>query len=327
MIKRYNGFMILVMNKKHGVGCTTLTYNLGRLFELPIFVKEDSFMLDNEHKDFFENVSKITPTKKGGVFDIGADYKKAYVKKLLLEQAKVIVIPLEFGYESIISTIETIKYIKSIIDGKDGEYSEQIQREYHTPIVLVLNRLDKQDSAKDFNYKRDLQGKFEDAHIDLNRGQITVTYLRNSYALYSNLEIGHYFTNRFLKEISIKDRKFNSEYIKNFEYRKLLYFAFEELCKTDYKNEKIYIQDKDMVEFRNKFKDRYHRYMRGNNKSHNEIENYCSRNADNTELYQESKLIKDMAFICHTIYEHITEKDDYRNTNNYNDIRRYLYLS
>lgn len=313
--------MILVMNKKNGVGCTTLTYNLGRLFGLPIYVKEDSFMFDSEHKDYFEDIGKITTSKREGIFDIGADYKKAYVKRFIKDNAKVAVVPLDFGYESIIDTIETVKYIQGV--------NEEL------PIILILNRLDKQDSDKDFNYKEYLKLKFEDAGIYFYEDNLVLTYLRNSYGLYSDFDIGNYFMDKFFSDKYAlerdENRKYYSQKIEYFEYKQFLYFVNEVLAKVDYRNEGIYIQDKDMVEFRNNFKDKYpdyeyyydyllkNNYHRDNKNSkdcnyipysYSDITRYCDKYRDKTSIYQEQKLIKDMAFISHVIFECFASEDD-----------------
>nr|WP_321267751.1 hypothetical protein [uncultured Sulfurimonas sp.] len=310
--------MILVMNKKHGVGCTTLTYNLGRLLEIPIFVKEDSFMFDEEHRIFFEDVGKITTSKREGIFDIGAEYNKAFVKRFIESDAKVAVVPLDFGYETIVDTIETIKYIQNINSD--------------LPVVLILNRLDKQDSDKDFNYKEYLKLKFEDAGIDFRRSNLVLTYLRNSYGLYNDFDIGNYFMDNFFSDKHLlekdRDREDLSKRIEFFEYKQFLVFTNEALAKTDYTNEDIYIQDKDMVEFRNNFKEKYPDYeekydyflRRDNQKythSYSDITKYCNKYRDKTPLYQENKLIKDMAFISHVVFECFASED--------NIIRRRMY--
>lgn len=311
MIKRYNGFMILVMNKKHGVGCTTLTYNLGRLFELSIFVKEDSFMFDNEHNIYFEEVGKITTSKREGIFDIGAEYNKAFVKRFIESNAKVVVIPMDFGYETIIDTITTIKYVQ--------ELNEEL------PIVVILNRLDKQDSDKDFNYKEYLKLKFEDAGINFASRNFVLTYLRNSYGLYHDMDVGSYFMDNFYSnKYALEQEKVKkdlSKRIEYFEYKQFLYFTNEALAKIDYKNEDIYIQDKDMVEFRNNFKEKYPDYAKDydyflrqhkkqNNHSYSSIKDYCDKYRDKTNIYQEQKLIKDMAFVSHVIFEYFASEDD-----------------
>jgi len=315
MIKRYNGFMILVMNKKHGVGCTTLTYNLGRLFELPIFVKEDSFMFDNEHKVYFEDVGKITTSKREGIFDIGAEYNKAFVKRFIENDAKVVVIPLDFGYETIVDTITTIQYVQ--------ELNEEL------PIILILNRLDKQDSDKDFNYKEYLKLKFEDAGIDFRSRNLVLTYLRNSYGLYSNFDVGSYFMDNFFKTEPFREKEEHQKYIENFEYKKFLHFVNIELSRVDYRNEKIYIQDKDMVTFRNNFKEKYPDYERNYNYflhqnkgkdsyyKYDTLQKYLKNYQLKLSVSHESKLVKDMAFICHNIFECITDEK--------NIIRRTMY--
>jgi len=301
--------MILVMNKKHGVGCTTLTYNLGRLFELPIYVDKDNFMIDSYHKELFPTVGKITASKKSGIFDIGADYKKAYVKKFI-NQSKVIVIPLEFGYESIIYTIDTIKYIREI------DYTRPNPQEINpeTPIVLVLNRLDKSDSDRDFQYKEYLKSKFEDEAELFFDNKLILTYLRNSYSIYSNLDNGKYFLDNFINE----HKDFYKKNIENFEYDTFHYLVNKALSKTDYKNEDIYLQDKDMVEFRNIFNDSYpnyrynydEHYLNKGRLSYEKFEDHCKSIVNHKKVSYDDKLIKDMAFITHTIFEFIADEEN-----------------
>jgi len=277
--------MILVMNKKHGVGCTLLTYNIGRLFNLPIYVDKSSFMLDNEHKYHFSQVKKITATPKHGIFDIGANFETRYAKKLI-EKAKLIIIPFEYGYESMVATIQTLKYLEFVSNRK-------------IPTMLILNRLDKQDFERDFNYTRSMIGTFVENGIQISHildrydqyqervvlgrpregrnlsqeerdardrenallyaegsGHIYLAYLRNSYSLQSNLQEGEYFL----------DKMYNHNYIENelhgfssfrtnndFEYRYFVFLANRIFEEVDYRNEEVYIQDKDMVLFRNMY--------------------------------------------------------------------------
>ena len=168
--------MILVMNKKNGVGCTILTYNLGRLFNIPIYVKPNSFMLDDEHQDYFQTVKKIAHNNTLGILDIGTDVEKKYVQKFLKDGiVNIIVIPMDFGYETILKTRETAEYIREINDTID--------------IVFILNRLDKNDRERDFNYRNFLLEQFPDLTSTHN---YHLTYLRNSYSLFSNMDIGEY---------------------------------------------------------------------------------------------------------------------------------------
>jgi cytidylate kinase len=45
--------MIIVMNRKSGVGSTTIAYNLSRLLDLPLHVQDSSFLhkINKEYKE------------------------------------------------------------------------------------------------------------------------------------------------------------------------------------------------------------------------------------------------------------------------------------
>ncbi|WP_087438103.1 hypothetical protein [Sulfurospirillum diekertiae] len=383
------------MNKKHGVGCTTLTYNLGRLFNIPIYVDKNHFMLDKDHKDLFPTVRKITASKENGILDIGADYNKPYVKKFI-SKAKVIVIPLDFGYETIIDTLATLKYLKDqqflnllqqvdaieelryIKQEKDTLLNEISQRKnnalksspeneieikkyfsrecenieqrfmnrfvealeegqlnaYITPIILILNKLDKQDSERDFSHKEDLKNRFQDEGYHFDNMNLILTYLRNSYGLYSNIDNGGYFFDKFLTDQGQKDffegrisyhenifkryinncANFSSRYSQEFcqvyvkkhlsvgrSYQLFLIIAYSILQKVDYTDTNIYDQDKDIVIFREQFKNEY-KYL-----STYTLDNELF---DKTYIYnKETKLIKDIAYIAYSIFEYLDETD------------------
>lgn len=333
--------MILVMNKKHGVGCTTLTYNLGRLFNIPIYVDKNNFMLDPEYKYYFPNVSKITASKNNGILDIGTNFKKAYVRKLI-NKAKVIVIPMDFGHECILNTIETLKYLEAIDRENIDQEMEQYLDRIRTPIVLILNRLDKQDSERDFNYKRELEDRFNDAEIYFNKDTLILTYLRNSYGIYSNLNFGEYFMDKIMSDkwkekfqeikenkkwkyntdIVIKDEGFFCKYYEvkyyniNIEYGYFLKVADMIFSEVDYEDDKIYCQNKDTVMFRNHFSDHFSNRIYRNFYNHNNYYYGYDYNSTNSlsedEIYnrnyafkKEKKLIKDMAFISYSIFKHL----------------------
>ena len=294
------------MNKKHGTGCTLLTYNLCRLFNLPIFVDKDSFMLDDEHKLLFPQVSKITAGAKRGIFDIGSNFETRYAKKFI-NNAKLIIIPFEYGYECMVSTIQTLKYI---------EYATARR----IPIVLVLNRLDRTDQDRDFNYTNHMKDKFREEGIDFgnifnhNQNNIYLTYLRNSYSVQSNLESGEYFLDKQYNHTYISDKlNYQSEFrtgVNFFEYRFFLNITKEIISEVDYRNEDIYEQDKDMVQFRNNYSEYISiNYGDIHHSLNNDLHNFIMRNTNyddriyveklinRTYIAKEKKLLKDMAYI------------------------------
>lgn len=397
--------MILVMNKKHGVGCTTLAYNLSRLFDIPMYVNKDNFMVDSYHKSFFPTVSKITAAKKGGIFDVGTDFKKAHCRKLI-EKAKAIVIPMDFGYETIINTIDTLNFIKKIEREKliisaqyieplaskkrektiklrklnkdiehqvknnpenkekiissnkpiikkiEDDYMREVEsyidEHYHSldnlkiPIIIVLNRLDNQDSDRDFTYKEEIKNRLGDAGYFFNNSNFVLTYLRNSYGLFSNLETGEFFLDKIMSKSwkeklqSIKNNRnwkyshsstirddffFSSygefkNYYLNLEYKQFLSLANELFDRVDYSNEDIYDQDKDMVRFRTHFKENYSALLgRMSRDAHNGVYNAQDFNGQYA-IVKENKLVKDIAYISYSIFKYLNiEEENSRNNN------------
>lgn len=294
------------MNKKHGTGCTLLTYNLGRLFNLPVYVDKNSFMLDEEHRLLFPQVSKITASVKRGIFDIGANIETRYTKKFI-QSAKLIIIPFEYGYESMIATIQTLKYI---------EFASY--RKIST--ILILNRLDRGDYSRDFKYTDHMREKFNEEGISFgdifdryNESNIYLSYLRNSYSIQSNLEYGEYFLDKMYNQNFISNELNNlSDFrtkIQEFEYKFFTNIVYGVINSVDYEDEDIYRQDKDMVVFRNHYAtyiDRQYEYL--TNDLEDSLKKFFMKNKgvqhinldsliNGTYIKNEKKLIKDIAYI------------------------------
>ena len=281
--------MILVMNKKHGVGCTTLAFNLGMLYNIPIYVKNDSFMLDKSkekspmldrpHVDSFPSVSKITPSKKDGIMDIGAEYSHIRFRKFI-KSASVIVVPLDFGYETILHTIDTLDYVRELNDS--------------VPIVMVLNRLNKQDYKRDFNYKEYIFNRLDDAGYNFETENLQFTYLRNSYGLSSNLDSGKYFLDNFIVEDRLEEFKNLNKEVKHSQYDLFLHLVYNALKDTDYTDTDVYDQEKDIVVFRTHFLAQKYSY------SQLDFKRYINP----SYVLKENKLLRDMAYISDCVYGH-----------------------
>ncbi|MEA2018515.1 MAG: hypothetical protein U9N59_08705 [Campylobacterota bacterium] len=274
--------MILVLNEKPGVGCTTLAYNLSRLLDKPLYVNNDSFLLKDER---FYNISpkiqKITSSKTDGIFDVGSQVERPLVKKFI-QNAELITVPMELGYESIVKTAETIRYIKFV--------------KPNVPIIVILNRLSSEDSDREFNYKFEAINRLNELDVELHKDtidfpgddKVILTYLRNSYLLFEGYEDGEYFLDKY-KRSNYDDVKNTKRDKKDFDFRFLKYLASIEFNKTDYQDDEIYRQDKDMVMFRNDFKNKY------------EDSTFNGFAYDKTTLEHNRKLIKDMAYILYAI--------------------------
>jgi len=187
--------MILVMNKKGGLGCTTIAFNLAKIFNLKLYTKKDSFMLSEKYRSLFLNVYKInSKASSNSIIDIGTQVETKYTKKFILK-AKSIIIPTDRGFESLLLTTQTIQYIQSI--NKD------------IPILLIYNKLSRSDSDRDKNYTDYAKKLF----IEFDTKSTRYEYLRFSYAFQKDLIVGNFFLNSM---VDLQDLK-SINYYKIFE--------------------------------------------------------------------------------------------------------------
>lgn len=304
--------MIIIANKKAGVGCTTLANSLSRIFNLNLYVNQDSFLLQdkyfkNEENIDYSYIKKRTDTvDEKGVYDLGTKFDNKSAHKFI-DEADVVVVPVELGYESIQKAIETIKFIRGI--------------NYDIPVVVVLNRLLVKDlNDRDRLYKTELEDYFFKADLefydktidytDEDNDKLILTYLRNSYGIFTNSDKRKYFLDNFKFELQTqksKDRNTGNIAYKektsdrknlldcnDFEFRFFKYLVNKELEKGDWGNDKLYHQDKDMVLFRTEYLNRYQMDL--------ELLD-CPYDSD--FLRYEKHLIKDMAFVAYAVQCHI----------------------
>lgn len=239
--------MILVVNKKNGVGSSLIGYNLSRLYSLPLFTTATNFMLSRDYKKKFPTVKPTPKNYKKGIYDVGShNLTKTLTHKLLLN-TKLVIVPFELGYESVIKAVETVKYIQT--------------RKPNIKVLLILNRLDKHDDERDFNYTADVKQILRDNDIrigqpaDFYDDNVYLTYLRNSYSLFSNTEQGECFLDKFYarnKALDLKRKKFSSKF--DYNYYFFMHLASEFVCSDIYLDDDIYDQNKDIVTFRVDYK-------------------------------------------------------------------------
>ena len=325
--------MILIMNKAGGVGCTTIAYNISRLFYLPLWVSKGSFLLDETgfNETHFSRNIEINELKGKidfGVLDIGSRYVSGYKNDTMRKRCKnasVAVIPFELGYETILQTIETIRDVRT--------WNKNL------PIVLILNKLDRNDDEIDFRTKSRMMEIFRENASDLiefigpthfdhkekrpilasfeNTSKITLTYLRNSYGLSFGLEFGNYFLdnfkykqkvivnksddtniveddeNNFIENFEAQAQKLGNPF--EFEFKFFRYLFFLTIKDDDYGDENIYIQEKDMVNFRQKAQ----RFLGefSSNKLVFRDERFNKFKFDGRFFTKNKKLLKDLGFV------------------------------
>ncbi len=350
--------MILVLNRKSGMGCTTLAYNISRLLDVKLYAQGSSYLhkINSDYKEYmgeyFDSskypikVNRINTQATEGVVDIGSNYLTARnneTLKIFLERAKSVIVPVELGYEALMQTVETIKDLRGW-----NEKLEGIRK--NVPIVIVINKLDPRDGVKDFSAKKhfisalrkinnDLEDEYGEALIQFtgdeyydeeeddpqlpsfeNASNITITYLRHSYALCGietsssgatnqshfsyNIENGEYFLDVFkykhkrLKDnegslIEETDPEDNTEAFETlklrhahrrekfeFNFFRYLFFLSIKNKRAEYSDTEKYIAAKDFVYFRVKFIDKCG------------YENESSKKKNDKYIYEDSRFEK-----------------------------------
>lgn len=193
--------IISVLNLKNGVGCSALTWNIAHTLDLDIYQHEQAmhmyFMeqrMESIKNDDFpsNNISVYDINKKkfgSGIYDLGSNINYPYIRQIL-KKSEVIIVPIETGYEVLVKSIATIKYVQ--------------RANPKSRILIVFNKLDNSDTDREKNYSKygeDLILK----HI--NDYNIKFIYIRHSFAMYKRLEDGFYYLDNYIKNKSIKPIK------------------------------------------------------------------------------------------------------------------------
>ena len=109
-----------------------------------------------------------------------ADINYPFIAQLL-RKGNIAVVPVETGYEVLIKSIATIKYIQKC----NPECS----------IFIVFNKLDSSDSQRELKYS----GYSEELiRENVNMGNIQFQYIRYSFALHRKLEEGFFFLDNYI---------------------------------------------------------------------------------------------------------------------------------
>lgn len=337
--------MILVLNKKPGVGCSTIAYNIAKLFSLPLYVYNSSYYYDDNPEDstLYNNIKSmdlINEKTTYGVCDIGSSYSSSKSTrninksmKLRCRNASVAVIPFEINLESMDKTIETMCDVR--------------KWNKHLKIVLIANRLDSDDIERDFNVKANFIELFREKLSEIyltstqkliefadyndiyhdkdekrpnlikfdNYSNITLTYLRNSYSLCGipfdsyDREANEYLLDLFKYkkdyETNHKDKKEDYEEqseklnIREMDFHFFRYLFYLTIKDGKTKDENEYYQSKDFVVFRNRSLDELTTEINGEYVFNDD--RFKDFNVDYTYLNSYRKVIKDFAYIIHSI--------------------------
>ncbi|WP_457744525.1 hypothetical protein [Sulfurimonas sp.] len=186
--------IISVLNLKSGVGCSTLVWNIAHILDLNIyqhdkaihnyFLKQREASIQNGNL-FCNKISVNNINKKKflkGVYDLGSDFNYKYVRQIL-KKSTVIIVPIEPGYEVLLKSIATIKFIQ-----KHNQDSK---------IFIVFNRLDSSNTKREKKYS----AYAEDLILEhIKNKNIMFLHIRQSLAIYKNLSEGFYFLDNYIKQ-------------------------------------------------------------------------------------------------------------------------------
>lgn len=249
--------IISVLSLKSGVGVSTLVWNIAHTLDLDIY-QHDRAMHDyflQQRMDALEN-GEVIPTSvnvyninkkkfKSGIYDIGSDINYPYIRQLL-QKSNVVIVPIELGYEVILKSIATIKYIQ--------EHNPNVK------IIIVFNRLDNSDTVRERNNYTYQAEDFISEHIDTQ--EVEFLYLRHAFVIYRYLSKGFFFFDGYVKNHRLTNIS-NFRLLQSLRWYAIEKMAQSEVIKTVEKAER----EKEQTDFFERFKPIYHSYFAIENES------------------------------------------------------------
>lgn len=184
---------ISIFSTKHGVGCSTLAYNLGLLLNQRI-LEPDSGMLSffanarahsKEGSTYYvDKISKVKPHNyKQCIIDAGNHLSKATLEKVI-KSSEVILIPSSYDHATLIHTVASLKIAFDINP--------------NALIVVVFNRLDSSDTTTEKTYTKyaweRMKRMIENDNIRLI---IRQAFIRSNFLYFEFAEGGYYFLDHF----------------------------------------------------------------------------------------------------------------------------------
>lgn len=223
--------IISVLNLKNGVGCSCLAWNIAHTLQLNLYQHDKAIhhLYNKKRKEALEAFTdsmlsfmiETHPIEKKsfhkGVYDLGSDFNYAHTKKIIAK-SKVIIIPCELGHETLIKTIATLRLV--------FELNEEAS------IFVVINKLlPLGKTNREKKYTQEVEGLIEEYLVR----EVKFYYVRNSFVLFRNLDLGFFFLDNYLIDVDIRERNGIKSTIKPFE---LLQHARWKILHTMKENEK-----------------------------------------------------------------------------------------
>jgi len=239
--------IVSVLNLKSGVGISTFVWNIAHILDLDIyqhdkamhnyFLQQRMDALENEEViPTLVNVHNINKKKyKSGIYDIGSDINYPYVRQLL-QKSNVVVVPVELGYEVILKSIATIKYVQ--------EHNPDVR------ILIVFNRLDNSDTVRERNNYTYEAEDFISQHIDTQ--EVEFLYFRHAFVIYRHLSKGFFFFDGYIKNHGLTNIS-NFRLLQSLRWYTIEKMAQSEVIKTVEKAER----EKERTDFFERFRPIY----------------------------------------------------------------------
>lgn len=271
--------IISVLNLKNGVGCSCLAWNIAHTLQLNLYQHDKAIhhLYNAKRKEALEAFTdsmlsfmiETHPIEKKnfhkGVYDLGSDFNYAHTKKIIAK-SKVIIIPCELGHETLIKTIATLRLVCEL--NKEAS------------IFVVINKL---LPLEKINREMKYTQEVKDLISDYTEERVVFCYMRHSFTLFRNLDLGFFFLDNYLIKVDLYERNAIKPTIKPFE---LLRHTRLKIIDTMKENEKkIKLKERSFyVKYRQDFED----FIKTQ-----PFENVV----DGLFLYKNKKAIKDMLIL------------------------------
>lgn len=197
---------IAVFSTKHGVGCSTIAWNLGLLLGQKIYEPTSGLLtffgqvrLKNDERFLYaDKIGKYKFVQEGGVYDCGNHLSEAEIRRIL-KKSDVVIIPTFYDHMTIINTVASLKIAY--------EVNPELK------VILVFNRLLVTDERREKSYSQYALDRIRTLSQE-NGVQFTlnIQYIRHNFTFFRFMEGGQYLLDQFLSESEFIVEKKHSEW-------------------------------------------------------------------------------------------------------------------
>lgn len=195
----------------NGVGSSTISYQLSRLFGVPMYQEQKNDLV-HFLKDKLDKVKY--PLRQIDDLD-SEDYEESAIYDLKTPNKKIfnlateIIVLTNNSYLDILKTIATLQQIQSIV------------KDVHKPIHVIFNRLQNATPKREKKYTAASKELILSNSFGLN---IKFSYIRTSLIYYRGLKDGRFFMDHFYKkDKDILDKYIDVKDLGHIEYLEMFY--------------------------------------------------------------------------------------------------------